>query len=106
VQTLVRNVSADTRAGEPRQLLAYCNRETRQRWRRGGREPSAGGLALWLPGGVALELRMVPAVSRGAAADAQVAPPAGRVWTVSPACHVRACRYTPALPSMREAVSM
>lgn len=62
-------------AGEPRQLVVYYNQETRQRWKRGGRAPGDEGGAFWLPGGVALELRMVPAVSRGAAADAQARPP-------------------------------
>ena len=98
----VTHMSADTRAGEPRQLLAYCNRETRQRWRRGGREPSAGGLALWLPGGVALELRMVPAVSRGAAADTQVNTQHAVLWIGSPACHVCALRNMPAPPSIAQ----
>lgn len=61
-------------AGEPRQLLVYYNQETLQRWKRGARNPSDEGGAMWLPGGVALELRMMPAVSRGAAADAQARP--------------------------------
>ena len=53
----------------------YFNQETRQRWTRGGCAPGDAGGAFWLPGGVALELRMVPAVSRGAAANAQARSP-------------------------------
>lgn len=59
--------------GEPRTILVYYSSETAQAWQRGGREPDEAGGAFWLPGGVALELRMTAPTSRGARGDAQVA---------------------------------
>jgi hypothetical protein len=58
--------------GEPGTILVYFSSETAQAWKSGGREPDQEGGAFWLPGGVVLELRMVPATSRGVQGDAQV----------------------------------
>ncbi|EIE22064.1 hypothetical protein COCSUDRAFT_66811 [Coccomyxa subellipsoidea C-169] len=56
---------------EPGTVLVYFSSETAQEWGPGRGDPGDCGGAFWLPGNALLELRMVPPVSRGRAADAQ-----------------------------------
>ena len=48
-------------AGETRQQLLYFSQETAQRWGPPGAAPDDGA-ALWLPGRLLVQLRMVPPV--------------------------------------------
>lgn len=42
--------------------MVYFNQEVSQEWRGAGPAGTEDGAALWLPGGIQLELRMVPPV--------------------------------------------
>eukprot|EP00884_Botryococcus_braunii_P004841 jgi/Botrbrau1/14358/Bobra.0014s0013.1 len=62
----------DPETGEPRQSKLYYTQEAQQEWSAGSKlNEASGGFALWLPGGIMLELRSVPAVSRGPEGDEQ-----------------------------------
>jgi hypothetical protein len=55
----------------PSPVQTYYVQEGQQKWALARGKGGEGGVALWLPGGVMVELAMVPRVSRGAVADAQ-----------------------------------
>ncbi len=71
-------------------MLVYFSSETAQEWGPGRGDPGDCGGAFWLPGNALLELRMVPPVSRGRAADAQVgltfSGTDGRNWEKARSC--------------------
>jgi hypothetical protein len=49
-------------AGAEKRIMVYFAQETQQRWGKPGPVGTEDGAALWLPGGILLELRMVPPV--------------------------------------------
>ena len=49
-------------AGAEKRVMVYFNQEVSQEWRGAGPAGTEDGAALWLPGGIQLELRMVPPV--------------------------------------------
>jgi hypothetical protein len=55
----------------PSPVQTYYVQEGQQKWAPARGKRGDGGVALWLPAGVMVELAMVPRVSRGAVADAQ-----------------------------------
>jgi hypothetical protein len=56
-----RRATSHLAAGETRQQLLYFSQETAQRWGPPGAAPDDGA-ALWLPGRLLVQLRMVPPV--------------------------------------------
>lgn len=49
-------------AGGEKRIMMYFAQETRQLWGKPGPVGGEDGVALWLPGSILLELRMVPPV--------------------------------------------
>lgn len=58
----------DSFTGETKQLMLHYSQETQQAWAAPAAAPEDGA-ALWLPGQLLLQLRMIPAASRGTEAD-------------------------------------